>query len=497
MISSELEIHPLRARRTLWRAISGLKSYCRGDLATSPSCSTETSSRSVSSTTRFADDPHTALNLLEQKPSDWAGWAHDADLVQLLLEIASCTVRSQHPQPVSKLGTTRRWTKLLERLASSLSSSLHAFMSAQSQPAHNEMDTDALSACPPNQSAADEQAEGGTLISLSRACSVLYALASLVSVSSPSAACTSTAATAESWGTNAHSPVSSRDRPDARRADHRDQSEAVHKLAEVAAEACCMHLNRAMRARQPKATQNCIADTMAEPASLREGSSATLPGASMAAMACNMLWSLGMLQQHIQPAIASNPRLARQCVACLSDSVETQDEATSQLAPLNVDSARERGGILRQLCSYSTTAGKFISMAMYGASKLDPSIWASGSEQQKEQQLTGRSYKLATLFAKIEALCAEHVDCRGMDAKPLAAEAETVANSSSVGCGGGSGGSVDMERGHKRRRLSPRPCTVKMLELSTKESAMLQEAKEILPTMILRGSQDEDRTETI
>ena len=151
-----------------------------------------------------------------------------------------------------------------------------------------------------------------------------------------------------------------------------------------------------------------------------------------------------MFQECVQPAI-THQSLARECVACLSGPVEEHHESLSQLG---ADTAvRVQADMLRQLCSYPTTAGKFVSMAMHGASKLEPSCWVNESHQdQQHQQHPHGIHQLATLFKKIEALCAE----------AIASSADS----------------------HKRRRLSGGSRTAKMLELSARESKMLQQAKE-------------------
>lgn len=464
MITDELDIHQLRSRRTLWRAVSDLQPYCqRPDVVgPSPSQAAETT-KSVSTTEKHADgNPHSALSLLAGKTADWAGWSRDGDLVQLLLQVVSCSASSNDPRPLSTLGANGRWRKLLDRLCDLLSRS-SASASSESQPLKAETLSSAAGTAvvalrihTPSESAAEASASIGASSLLSRACSVLYACASLVSVPvpPPSAAGTASgiAATAESTRVPAaYDPMAS---PGV--AAEPSEIGSFRKLAELAAEVCHVQLRQAMTRRASTTSEDCAFDASVQPASCSTGDSPPslgaqqVLGASTAAMTCNMLWSLGMLHQRIQPAI-THPSLARECVACLAGSAEEQRRHSDA-------TVRDRGDLLRQLCSYPTTAGKFISMALHGVSKLEPSCWVSGSEQQQQLKEKGHNLAaLAALFAEVEALCAEIVDC-------------SDTSSSKSNAGGSS---------HKRRRRQASERTVKMLELSARESAMLQEAKRI------------------
>ncbi len=451
VFSNEFDIHPLRARRTLWRAVSGLKPHCQSDVASNPNRAAEARDRSISSTRKKDPDDHShaALSLLEAKAADWPGWASDGDLVQLLLEIADCSAHSKGSQPLRALQTNLRWRKLLGRLHDHLNSRLSGSASVQSQ--HPKAETVA------------NAVDVGASSLLSRACSVLYACASLVSVPTQSAAgaTTETEAAAETpCGHAAETLMSSPDAAHALGTDRHSASDNFHKLAELAAEVCHMQLQQVTRSIKSMATEDSIVDTLAGSTPGMAGSSPVLV-ATVAAMACNMLWSLGMLQQCIRPAI-THPSLASECVTCLIGSLE------DQRGPV-------QDGVLRQLCSYPSTAGKFISRAMHGASKLEPSCWISGSVQkQQRQQLKDKGHKLATLFEKIQLLCEEDVDCGG--ATPLHTEAEVKSGRS---LDGANSSSSELTSTHKRRRRASEPRAEKMLKLSAQESTMLQEAKKI------------------
>ena len=456
MISNELDIHPLRSRRTLWRAVSDLQRYCQSDIGASPSRPAETTARSVSSTTDKLEHRVQAadvVSLLASKTEDWAGWSRDSDLVQLLLDVASCSASSNDPRPLSTLGANRRWRKLLDRLCDLLSR-LNAPASSESQPLNAEIVSSAagtevgtLRIDTPSEPAAEASASIGASSLLSRACSVLYACASLVSVPPPPAADTAIGIDSTDESTRvppAYDPLASPDVAE-------PEIGSFHKLAELAAEVCHAQLQLATRSHASTTPEDYASDASAPSALCSAGNSPPLLGASIAAMACNMLWSLGMLQQRIQPAI-THPSLARECVGCLTGSAAEQRRHFDA-------TVRDRGDLLRQLCSYPTTAGKFISMALHGASKLDPSCWVSGSVQH-DRQPKEKGHKmagLAALFAEVEALCAEIVDCSD----------SSSSNSTTAGSR------------HKRRRRQSCEHTVKMLELSARESVMLQEAKKI------------------
>lgn len=401
----------------------------------------------MSTKVEHADDhPHAALSLLEAKAADWPGWGRDGDLVQLLLEIADCSGGSRGSQPLSALRANSRWRKLLDRLHDLLHSKSSASASLHSQSPQAETESTAV--------------DVGASSLLSRACSVLYACASLVSVpTEPTAGATAGAeATAETpRGRTAQSLISGPAATHAIGTRRHSEGDAFHTLAEFAAEVCHIQMQQVTRNLKSMATEDCIVDTSAGSTSRKTGGSAVLAG-TIAAMACNLLWSLGMLQQCIQPAI-THPRLASECVACLLGSLEEEQRSPA------------RNDLLRQLCSYPETAGKFVSMAMHGASKLEPSCWVSG--QQQRQQLKEQGHKLAALFAKIELLCEEDVECSGTMPSHAAAEVNNgrsldVADSSNSG----------LTTTHKRRR-SLEARTVKMLELSAQERTMLQEAKRV------------------
>ena len=369
-VEGKLGIRSFRAQRTLWRAIALLEPYRHAAPA-----------KGAATDTGRAPPPVTAVFIPAQDHEKREGAVEGKSLCAAALKLLDSKRYILDAQGADGL-TASGLVQLLRDVADCVIDSSSAVPTAKN--------VDAVVGNRNFANLARKLLTAAKTLSLSQACTVLYSCGSMPPTC----------------------------------IDGTDPTAAAATTLRQVLEATCVHMTGELQL--SRAMQSAmVASAAAAAAGDDVGAHSCAP---VATMACNILWTLGKLQR-CKPAI-THTQLAKDCVAALQ--LTSGGGVPGEGKAVSVTGAPWLSA-LRQLCGYSTNAGKFICMAVHGASDL-------------------KGIDLVGLLGSVEALRTDMV--------ASTANGEHGADNSS-----------------RKRRRSSAAAALPVLQLTAKESRLLQDAK--------------------